>query len=275
MPANSLEAVVLIGWMHRDVAVKFLREECMFDPQLSDADATAIWQRYRSEVESLPPRAATAPIRVSLMESEKRLVAPFLEHFRKLGAQNILDVVKIDPMQLVVHQLYVVTEHAENYAKTVTTPRGWINKCVSVVSTQHNLQIRAGMNIVDVDIPHGEFGFTFVPNLGFQIQELARHVSVTEFSNRMILWAGYHRTYAKMCSAAPDANDRSLPVALTTDATFVVSPAAPNQGLREMLCGPRPPVFADFFDERFFIRVNLRRKRFQLQIRAVLVALDQ
>lgn len=74
---------------------------------------------------------------------------------------------------------------------------------------------------------------------------------------------------------APDAIDRSLVVALTADGNFKVSPASPNHGEREMLTGARPPLFGDFFDERFFIKVKLRKKRFELQIRGQIVAIDE
>jgi len=78
-----------------------------------------------------------------------------------------------------------------------------------------------------------------------------------------------------MESAKPDGMERSsLLVALTTDADFILSPQSPNQGLRAMLCGPRPPLFGDFFDDRFFIKVKLRKKRYELQIRAQVVAVD-
>jgi hypothetical protein len=90
----------------------------------------------------------------------------------------------------------------------------------------------------------------------------------------MMLWAGYHRSYARMVSMAPEAIDRSLVVALTEDGNFKVSPASPNHGEREMLTGGRPPLFSDFFAEGFFMKVKLRKKRFELQIRAQITALD-
>ncbi len=128
---------------------------------------------------------------------------------------------------------------------------------------------------MDIRVPHMEFCFVFIPKEGFQIQELARHVSVTAYGDRMILWAGYHRSYARMTSANPEAIERSLLAVLTTDADFVLSPDSPNHGLRAMVRGLRPPLFADFLDERFFMDVRLRKKRFELQIRANIVAIDE
>lgn len=61
---------------------------------------------------------------------------------------------------------------------------------------------------------------------------------------------------------APDAIERSVLVVDTTDGEFLVSPSSPNQGVRAVCCGLRPPLFADFFDDRFFIQLPLKRKRF-------------
>jgi hypothetical protein len=116
--------------------------------------------------------------------------------------------------------------------------------------------------------------FGFVPPAGFQIQEQARHVSVTAYDNRLLLWAGYHRSYARIASANPEGMDRSLLVVLTTDATFLFSHDSPNQGLRAMLCGLRPPLLGDFLDESLFMRVKLRRRRYELQIRAKVVSIN-
>jgi hypothetical protein len=91
----------------------------------------------------------------------------------------------------------------------------------------------------------------------------------------MMLWAGYHRSYARMLSIAPDAMDRSLVVALTKDADLKVSTGSPNHGERKILTGPRPPLFGDFFDARFFMNVKLRKRRFELRVRAELVPVDE
>jgi hypothetical protein len=41
-----------------------------------------------------------------------------------------------------------------------------------------------------------------------------------------------------------------------------------------MVTGLRPPLLRDFFDPTFFMRVNLKRKRFILQVRAQIAAVD-
>jgi hypothetical protein len=129
--------------------------------------------------------------------------------------------------------------------------------------------------MANVNVPHGEFAFVFEPQVTqFLVIETARHTSVTQFGDRMLLWAGYHRSYARMVNANPEGIERSMLVALTTDADFFVSEQSPNQGLRAVVCGLRPPLFRDFFDERFFINVRLRKKRWELQIRAQCVGVN-
>jgi hypothetical protein len=272
---GTLEARVLLGWMSRDDAVKFLIGECQFDPPITHAEANQQWEEYHSRVQALPVRDATSPTHqtiTSFQESEAK--KEFLRRFK--GAPNILDVIKIDPSKLVVHQLIVVTDRSNRYQSKVQSSNGWIKECLLAEHANQSpqLQIQAGINFVNAQLPHAEFAFSFVPGSGFQIQQMARHVTVTEFGNRTLLWAGYHRSFARMVSIAPDAIDRSLVVALTTDGVFKVSPASPNHGEREMLTGERPPLFGDFLDPRFFMSVPLLKKRFELQIRAQIVSIN-
>jgi hypothetical protein len=188
-------------------------------------------------------------------------------------APNIKDVIKIDPSGLIAHQLLVVEERAIGYQTAVSTMQGWINQTLAAQQQPHQIQLRFGMNAMDVDVPHAEFVVVFA-NGTYQVQELARFVSVTAFDQRMLLHAGYHRSYARMSGIAPDAIDRSVLVVVVTDGEFLVSPSSPNQGVRAMCCGLRPPLFADFFDDGFFMRVPLKRKRFTLQVRGQMVPVD-
>jgi hypothetical protein len=92
--------------------------------------------------------------------------------------------------------------------------------------------------------------------------------------SRTLLWAGYHRSYARIANTAPDANVRSLMMVLADVGTVDVFPSAPNGGLRAILCGANPPLFGDFFDDRLCLTVNLRKKKYQVQVRANCVPLD-
>lgn len=269
MPLN---AIFMPGWMERDAAVGFLTTVCAYDPPLTEAQAENIWRPYREAVEALPEREAPAPALLPLTRDEQTARTQFLAQHRQ--SPNIRDVIKVDPMGLVVHQWQVIVERSDQYTQDVTTMQGWIANTVLAQPRSHQVQLKMGPNAMDVDVPHGEFMVAFLPNGRFQVQEMARFVTATAFQNRLLLWAGYHRSYARTRAIAPDAIERSLLVVLTTDGEFLVSAASPNQGLRVTLCGRRPPLFGDFFDERFFIRVPVKEKRFVVRVRAQISAVD-
>jgi hypothetical protein len=272
-----VDAVVLLGWFERDLAIEFLRKRCRFDPPLSESKARRLWEKYRRGVDALGVRDAQAPSRNALAPNEQAAADALLQAFR--GSKNVKDVLKVDPRELVVHQLIVYTDHASaKYASSVCDSNGWIKEALPLPKPTPSLRtLRAGPNMVHLDAPHAEFGIIQDVATGeFRVFEMARHVSTTayksaDFKNRMLLGAGYHRTYPCISSMSPDAIDRSLPMVLTTDADFLVSPAAPNQGLRAILCGPRPPLFADFFDDCLAINVQLQKVRYELHVSAQVV----
>lgn len=234
-----------------------------------------MWREYRCRVDQLEPREALAPAKVPITDRhEQEAATEFMRLYR--SASNVLGVVKVNPMELVVHQLQIVIQRSTHYRPHVGSKRTWLQTsllCNSALSPQ--LTIRALPNAIDAELPHGEFMLGFDSQFGFTIQQLSPHVNVTEYGRRMMLWAGYHRTYARMAGMAPDASDRSLVVALSRFGDSKISPAWPNRGEREMLTGARPPLFRDFFDERFFVKVKLRKKRYELQIRGQIVAIDE
>jgi hypothetical protein len=270
-----LDAIVLLGWMERDFALQYLLNDCIFDPPLNQEQAGALWQQYRDRVEALPERDANAPAKLELTREEQDAAERFLAPHRASGSTAIRDVIKVDPMGLVVYQLYVVVEKAREYMNHAAARTWCARNCLAVRPRRpQQFQGRSRLNVADIQIPHGEFAAAFIPPDKFSVEELAGHVSVTEFGMRMLLWAGYHRSYARMASMNPDATDRSLLAVLTNDADFVLSPDSPNQGVRAMVCGLRPPIFADFFDNRLFMSVRLRRKRYELRIRAMVVGIN-
>src|SRR5882762_9714117 len=95
---QTVDAIVLIGWMQRDQAVVFLRDHCIFDATLDEAAADALWQDFRSRVDALDPRNSLIVNKLSLDDDERVAAREFLRHFR--GATNILDVIKVEPINL-------------------------------------------------------------------------------------------------------------------------------------------------------------------------------
>ncbi len=268
----TVAAKVLLGWMEQDQAVNYLRSECVFPNPITEEEAIEMWRIRHERVQALPERTADAPLELPMNTQEQAQADAFMRAMRT--ATNILRVIKIDPAGLVAHQPFVIVDQAGKYGPFANNTANFANKSLSTLLHRAELQVQSGPNFADVSVPHGEYGFAFHPQAGFQIQEAARHVAVTAYQNRMLLWAGYHRSYARMASANPDGRDRSLLVALTTDGDFFVSTNSPNQGLRAMVCGLRPSLLGDFLDDNLFMAVNLKRKRFVLQIRANCAAVD-
>jgi hypothetical protein len=227
-------------------------------------------------VGALPARAATSPVRLDLTSEEKSAAQKFLAPHRLAGNSHIRDVIKVDPMGLLVHQLYMTLDKAREYMDHATARSWCIRQCLTVRPNETKmLQGNFRRNAAEIEIPHREFAVNFQPGNTFGIEELAAHVSATEFGGRTLLWAGYHRAYARAASLKADATDRSLLVVLSNDANHIVAPDSPDPKLRATLLGPRPPLFADFFDDRLFLKINLRKKRYELRIRAFVEALTE
>lgn len=298
MAANSqvapqtLEGRVLVGWMDRDTAVRYLTTTCVFDPPITDADAEALWRPYRERCEALPERAASAPQRLPLSHDERHHATQFMSALARMGPHNIQEVIKVDLSCLVVHQLYVVASRSsQQYMNQVRSTTGWLQHALPL-TPRAPAQIRTNFAVnglhtsADIDIPHAEFIFAPDPTgQFFSVQQFQCYISVMmgqgTFANRMLLKAGYHRSYARALSMIPAATVPSAVVALERN-TFG---APPNQavgagltvataGLRAGPAGRRPALFADFFDDDLAMRVNLRRKRYQLQVRSTWVELD-
>jgi len=128
---------------------------------------------------------------------------------------------------------------------------------------------------VVIDLPHAEFVFGVHPHGGFGPKELLAHVMVVRAGNRMLLGKGYHRLYGRVASTGGSLPERLSLVALDPGA---LSPppretAPGDPGLD--IFGERPALFGDFFTEGLAMPVYLRKKRYQLQIHARWVALNE
>jgi hypothetical protein len=276
--------------MDRDAAVKYLMG-CVADPAYTEATAEELWRQYRDKCAALPERDATAPESLPLSPEEKHHTTRFLAALNKLGGHGIKDFVKVDLGKLVVHQLSVVTSRSnEQYLNHVRSMSGWLHQALPLEPrppAQFTSKIWAnGLNtFADFDVPHGEFIFSHDPTVQFfSVQQFQAYISAMRgpggTGSRLMLKAGYHRSYARARSMMlPTATVPSAVVALERD-TFG---EPPNQvggaGLTvdtAGLCptGCRPPLFADFFNDDLAMRVTIRKKRYQLQMRSTWVELD-
>jgi len=263
------ETILLLGWMERDVAVSYLCKECVDLPPYSESEAESLWREYQALVRALPERVAKSPHRLMLTSEEEEAAEKFLAPHRLAGDSHIQEVTKVDPMGLVIHQLFMTLDTAREFMADATTPSWCIRHCLAVrPSAPRALKGDFRMNAAAIEIPHREFAVDFHPGNTFSIVEYAGHVSASEYGGRMLLWAGYHRAYARVASLKEAAKSSSLLVVLSEDADHLLAPDSPEPEVRDMLLGARPPLFADFFDDRLFLKVRLRKKRFELRIRA-------
>jgi hypothetical protein len=291
---GPLEGRVLLGWFERDMAVRYLTQSCIFDPPITEADAEAMWRSYRDRCEALPEREAASPALLPLNHQERQHGNQFLTALARLGPHTVQDVIKIDLSQLIVHQLYVVTSRSTDlYVGQVRTTSGWLHQALPLTPrpparfTWNLIVAPNGLSTgADFDIPHGEFVFAPDPTgQFFSVQQFQSHISVMRGPGtgpqRMLLKAGYHRSYARALSMMlPTATVPSAVVALERN-TFGVPPnqAAGAAGLTVATAGlrptgRRPALLGDFFDDALAMKVNLRRKRYQLQVRSTWVEID-
>jgi hypothetical protein len=266
MRPGETGGVVLLGWKTRDRAMALLQQECEFDPPLDDSGAEALWARYRERVNALRGRPLQAAAPLALTDEERRLVADFLRDQPSHGG-NVRSVIKVDPLGLVAHQLEITTARSTSLSQRLQTPADWALECLCPAPSLKRPSIRHSPNSMDVDLPHGEWALVFDSKLGLVLGEAARCVTVTTIEPYLVLWSGYHRTYASV--ACRPEGDATILAAVMDDVG--VAAAVRSCGLRAVQSG-NPPIFADFFNPQLALPVRFRAKRFTMEIRARMVA---
>ncbi len=217
------------------------------------------------------------PDPVPLTEPEREHAARFLEHVRALGAADV-QVIKIDPMQLVVAQYCITIDIAAAYAERCQRDDDWLTQALPLSVENPNVNMsftrRNFDTDIDIDLPHAEFIFGVHPHGGFGPKEFLGYVMVKNLGSRMLLGKGYHRLYGRVSSTGASLPERLSLVAIEPGVlTPPSSEAASGPGLE--IFGPRPALFSDFFTEGLAMPVYLRRKRYQLQVRSRWVAINE
>ena len=267
---NALAGIVLLGWKTRDAALRLLQEHCAFDRPPTDHEAEALWARMRARVNALRGRPLPRVEPYELTDDERSGVERFRAACLAQGHSPV-EILKVDPRNLVVYQLEVTIARSREIANRLATRAAWLDEFLSAPHTAVQPSVRHSPNAIDVDVPHGEWGLLFDPARGFLVAEAARQVNVSRLADRWTLWGGYHRAYAAAAYAPPA--DRTIVAVVTDDATRHVAAAQRTCGLRAAQ-SDNPPIFADFFDPQLALPVPFKRKRFTLQIRARVVAHD-
>jgi len=266
MAISTVGANILLGWMERDEAIAYLQNECCFDPPLTYEQAEARWNEYRNRVDALPERDITPLERHPIPEAQRQLVNTFKARFR--GDPEIIDVLNIDPMKLLAYQFYVVTDRAEHHVRQAAD---WARKFLVLDRPVAQLPIRNENGTLKIRLPHGEHMIALQPDGAFRIQQGAGFVSVAGIDGRLLLKAGYHRSFAfgRAMLNEPDARAKCALVVLTRTLPPQLSPDFPHQGLRTMVRGSRPALLADFFDLNLAMTVRLRKRAYEMHLKMV------
>ena len=277
----TLRGRVLLGWMSREEGVNFLINDCEFNPPINVAEAENIWRDYRHRAEALPERPLIMPNRLGLSVQEIAHIQRFRKFVNSFGPNSIIDVAKINILELRIIQYYIATERSEIYRQATPHHNNWIGE--TLPTSIHPTQIRftgqqTGMNTsYTIEIPHAEHVFSCDAAGKFSASQLLRHVTIMENGGCAYLTAGYHRCFA-ICFSVPTATVPSAVVAVAVN-TLTTPPATSNAalGVTDSDLGPygtRAAIFADFFTDDLFMEVNLRKKRYQIQVQATWNAID-
>jgi hypothetical protein len=283
----TIQARYLPGWMPRAEAIRALTEDCV--PAHTPAQAEEIWNEYRQRAEALANNRAAAPNYLPLNAQEQAHAQTFMQFVNAAGPHEVVDVVKVDLRDLIAHQYYVITERATEYGQRMNTAAGILREflptAIAPAQTQTRFSLGMGApqnknqlsSYIETDVPHAEFAFLPVgPGPVFAAAQFMRHVTACVTNNRVLLKAGYHRSFARIFSA-PIATVPTAVIAL--ERNTVVPP--PNQvpaggvitaGLTPF--GGRCALLRDFFTDGLFMNVLLKRKRYQLQIQSTWTPLD-
>jgi hypothetical protein len=179
----------LLGWFSRADGIKHLVVEAL-DPRFDEQLAANAWEEYHRRVQELPEREAAAPTPLALTAEEQAARAAFMR--RHHGAPNIRDVIKIDPYPCVAAaQLLIVTERAGMYSAATKSCAEKIRCCLGTdPQAPIPLAVTPAVGGARVPLPHAEFAFGLMPGNRWEIQQLARHISVGASGNRMLAARG-------------------------------------------------------------------------------------
>lgn len=268
---KGLQGKVLLGWMGREQAIKFLMEDCIFPSPLTIPAAEEIWLQRKAVVDELPRDGAARLERIPLSAADEKAVRKFRS--RHPNADAIFGFVKLDPSALVVHQLWISTTIAAGYRDRVT-PDKWLQTALLDPPEAGGLQPRREGDAIIFDLPHADFvlGPGAQPSAQLRVAEGPAFVSVGLHGDRALLLRGYHRTFAcaQFGREAPNA-PRGVLFAVSNELQSIGSAADEIFGVME---GGRPPRITDFFDDRLALPVTLRKRRYEMRVHFEVAEID-
>ncbi len=258
-----LEARALLGWMNREDALKFLQDDCVFADPLSASGAENLWLEHRRKVEALPADDPGPAEILPMSEADVKAAHRF--RARHPREHSIIDIVRLNPMELIVHQHWVSPSLSEAYAASAT-PAKWNQTALLDPPAAAPAASRREGNTIIYDLPHPEFLLTDRAGAepGLQLTQPKAFVTVAFHAGRAVLLTGYHRTFAlaRRMMELPDAPRGVL---------FAVSNALDMLGsdgdeVKAAMESARPPRMADFFDPDLCLFLDMRRRHYQMRV---------
>lgn len=268
---TTIKARIILGWLSQEDALGHLAK-CVFQPALTEEQKIALWNAAREKVAALPAIPYEPPARLKLSLLEKSNISKFLKSQKKTpsGRKHVDKVLKLDPTRLAIHQFMVVTDRSKEHGNQMKEHKARIRRCLGIgLDEGHKVTQRTEGNKTIVSLPHFEFELKSRTG-GFDVNEMPRYISVVESGGRLVLWGGYHRTYALLSQMTPDAAGATAPLVTlikdVPDADRLFALPSSRPAVREAIFAARPAFFGDFFDPDLFIEVDLLKQRREFHI---------
>jgi hypothetical protein len=269
-----IQAKLLVAWMSREEAVIWLTNEAV--PPLTLAQAIQTWEQYQANLNGLPAEQLCTALPLSNAEHQtRRMVLASVSH-----RKDVVDVVKLDLMSMPIRQMRVIVPRYEAYQSKVKTRNGWIAEALSTTVPNVDLKWQYSQNGSTTEalfeLPHGEFMLPFDPQIGgFRLRHGDRTVEVATNGMRYALWAGYHRSLARLVSNIGDGNERSALLTVTTSPFLTTPSQSPDDDAKRSLCLlERPPLLKDFLNDSLCMTLNLKKQRFLYRVKGYLEATE-
>ena len=172
-------------------------EECEFEVALRRDEAIQLWESARRKVEALPPvQACEQPVQHRLNSADHKTIQKFRKQYSR--ATDIVDFFKVDPMNLIVHQLHVIAE-IQPPVRQAVAGEGWFRTALLDLPNQAAVKWRVEADQVIFELPHGEFFLSAptAPDTRLQLLQNPAFATVVRLKNRVLLANGYHRAFAR------------------------------------------------------------------------------
>jgi hypothetical protein len=147
--------VAALGWKTRDAALELLQNSCHFDPPLTDRAAEELWAEYRGRVNEQRGRELRQPERLPFADDEQRLIERYRDTMNANGV-TVGDVIKVDPVRLVVHQLEIATARSDDRRLRTPSRIGrWSFLAPTAPLRARRMCLSHVPNAIDLELPHG------------------------------------------------------------------------------------------------------------------------